>query len=351
MIYYVIYSNHVFSCSVPGQVAKLRCQMLARRQQAFRPETRINYMIQIRAYIAFCIHFKLDYQHPSPETLCLFVEFLALSFHSPGSVKNYLSGVRIFFKLQQQSPKSLDCFQLQLMLRAVDITMEHTPSPKLPLTEDMLQKMCELCDTLKPNGIVAKCAILLVFFGFLRQSNLGPSKAGLFDIKRHLCRGDVFITATTLAVIIKWTKTIQNHQNPQVIQLPSIPRSTLCPVTTFQQMCKQVPHHSHNSPLFVIRQNSHTSRRDTFRPMTSAWLADVFNELLIALGYARHSYSLHSLRRGGATAAFKAGADHALIKRHGTWRSDVFWQYISADASSNRAVPHRMASRIKQLFS
>ena len=40
-----------------------------------------------------------------------------------------------------------------------------------------------------------------------------------------------------------------------------------------------------------------------------------------------HLYSLHSLRRGGATASAHASVDCIHIKLHGMWRSDSFWDY------------------------
>ena len=52
-----------------------------------------------------------------------------------------------------------------------------------------------------------------------------------------------------------------------------------------------------------------------------------------ALGIDTSLFSIHSLRRGGPTAAYRAGIDQLNIKRHGMWASEAFWAYITAPSS------------------
>jgi hypothetical protein len=42
------------------------------------------------------------------------------------------------------------------------------------------------------------------------------------------------------------------------------------------------------------------------------------------------SYGMHSLRRGGVTAAWAAGIDMERLKAHGRWRSDAIRTYLQA---------------------
>ena len=44
--------------------------------------------------------------------------------------------------------------------------------------------------------------------------------------------------------------------------------------------------------------------------------------------YAICLFSLHSLCRGGTTAAYWQGLDQINIKHQVLWTSNVFWQYI-----------------------
>ena len=53
-------------------------------------------------------------------------------------------------------------------------------------------------------------------------------------------------------------------------------------------------------------------------------LVKAFSILLDSLHLDTGLYSLHSLRQGGATAAYQVGTDQIDIKRHSLWASDAF---------------------------
>ena len=59
-------------------------------------------------------------------------------------------------------------------------------------------------------------------------------------------------------------------------------------------------------------------------------LSQALAALVHDLGYNAGLFSLHSLCRGGAMAAYKQGLDQIDIKRQGLWTSDAFWQYITS---------------------
>jgi hypothetical protein len=53
------------------------------------------------------------------------------------------------------------------------------------------------------------------------------------------------------------------------------------------------------------------------------------------------------MRRGGASAAYHAGVNHARVKSHGTWSSDAFWQYVTSNTLSSE-VPSALAQDFLQ---
>ncbi len=57
---------------------------------------------------------------------------------------------------------ALDSFELDPMLRALDITMQHKPNRCLPLTEKMLYQIYQTCEGLGMVGL-----IIFGFFGFI----------------------------------------------------------------------------------------------------------------------------------------------------------------------------------------
>lgn len=313
--------------------------MLQRRGQAFRPGTSANHISQFRAYLTFCTKFGLSDINPTVETVCLYVEYLAQRFRSPKSVNNYISGVRLLHKYIGVECASLYSFELDLMLRALDITLIHVPNQRLPLTYRILLQLCHICTGLGTTGLVLKCAYLFGFFGLLRQSNLAPNHQRAFDYRRHTCRGDVMFHYPGLVIIQKWSKTAQTGGTPHLIPLPAIPGSPLCPVAAYTDMLQVVPTRHDNDPLLYT-----VGGHRQLLPLTTRCLRSSFTIMMDSLGYNASRYSLHSLRRGGATAAYLAGVNYTQIKRHGAWKSDAFWTYIAPTATVHADLPHKLAN-------
>ena len=68
--------------------------------------------------------------------------------------------------------------------------------------------------------------------------------------------------------------------------------------------------------------------------------------MLKGLGADPALYSLHSLQRGRATTAFRAGVSALDIKRHGNWASDAFWGYITAPVVASSPVALALAHSV-----
>ena len=72
-------------------------------------------------------------------------------------------------------------------------------------------------------------------------------------------------------------------------------------------------------------------------------LSQALAALVHDLGYNAGLFSLHSLCRGGAMAAYKQGLDQIDIKRQGLWTSDAFWQYITSSCSTTLPLTEGLA--------
>lgn len=308
-----------------------------RKQHAFRPGTVANHRSQFALYLSFCVHYNLPYVDPSPHTVCLYTEFLARSFSSPRAIRNYVSGIRLFHKLMSKDCAAVNSFEVSLILRALDLTMQHTPKQRLPIDSGILSAICSACNSLGALGVVCKVAFLFGYFGFLRQSNLAPKRAAEFQPKRHTCRGDILLHPPGIVIILKWSKTIQRGQAVPLIPLPRIPGSPLCPLQAYNDMLQLCPTVTPNTPLLQLPGHQR-------KTVTIKLLGQVFHAILDQLGYPAALYSLHSLRAGGATAAFNAGVEYTHIKRHGTWKSDCFWSYVSAQSVEQSPVAKALAA-------
>ena len=268
-----------------SDLALLKTASQKRIQQAFRPGTRINHLVQLKTFIAFCLHFNLDYIQPDISTLCLYIEFLANSLRSPASVRNYFSVIKLMHAALHKTCAALDSLEVSLMLRAIRITMTHVPRKKLPITKDMLLHLCSMCDASNSWGSTIKCALLFGYYGFLRRSNLVPNKKSSFDHVRHTCRGDILIRPPGLVLLLKWSKTLQDHSHIQLIPMPEIPKHPLCPVRAYRDMCAHVPTTSPNQPLLMLPNRS--GRPTT---LTASRLLAFFKALLMAGGYDANKY-------------------------------------------------------------
>ena len=310
-------------------------------RQAFRPGTLSNHQTQIRTYLRFCIRYGLKDLEPTAHTLALYIEHLAQKFKSPQSVKNYLSAVTLIHKHLGLQCSATQSYQVTLMLRAISATMRHVPHPKSPISLPILFQLCQLCQPLGLWGLVLQCAILFSFFAFLRQSNLAPKDSTHFNSTRHPTRGDVHRSPVGLALAVKWTKTLQSSMSPVYIPLPSIPGSPLCPVRAYNAMVTRVPTPSPQAPLFLM-----PSQSGRLTVVSISQLRSSFNHLISQLHLPPKNFSLHSLRRGGATLAFQSGVPLDLIKSHGTWTSDSVWSYIKPPPHAS-ALPQALVRAVR----
>ena len=80
--------------------------------------------------------------------------------------------------------------------------------------------------------------------------------------------------------------------------------------------------------------------------MSSLDINRVFKASVTAAGLDPKSYSLHSLRRGGATLAFQCGVSSLLIQRHGDWTSDAYLDYITLPLTERFSLSRALASKI-----
>lgn len=106
-----LYLLHLLFIVLPDQeLEELWRATKQRQRQAFRPGTVANHKSQFQLYVSFCLHFGLQDIKPTVPTICMYCEFLARSFSSPKTIRNYISGVRLMHKYVHASADSLHSF-------------------------------------------------------------------------------------------------------------------------------------------------------------------------------------------------------------------------------------------------
>jgi hypothetical protein len=273
-------------------------------------------------------------------TLCYYITYLSQQFASSSSVRNYVSGVSFFHKCLGKTFTALQQFPVVCLLRAIQVTMRRKPNQKWPITPSLLTKLVALTNTLGAVGPPLKVALLFAFFGMFRVSNIAPVSPFTLDKSRDMCRGDVVFKPPGLVVALKWSKTLQTLGATPLVPLPSMPGHPLDPRQAFLDLLRQAPTVSRDQPLLMF------VRQGVSNVMTSPLLNKLLSDLIQRLGLDHNNYSFHSLRRGGATAAFHGGVKISEVKRHGVWASDSFWQYVTQPAIAKSSVAKALAKAV-----
>ena len=75
-------------------------------------------------------------------------------------------------------------------------------------------------------------------------------------------------------------------------------------------------------------------------------IRDVVKQVAVAAGENPEDFGAHSLRIGGATALFAAGADPIHIKTMGRWSSDCWRLYVRACFEQTMQWTRRLGSQL-----
>ena len=159
------------------------------------------------------LRINTDYKRPSPAHICWYIEYLAQEGRKAPTIKNHISHLRTFFMLAGLDLSALHSHIVTNALHALSINLRHIPNLKLGANPTTLRAALGYCGDLAYPEHVA-FAILAMFHGFFRQSNMVPQRARGFDPTRHFTRDDFVYTNKGLSVTLKWSKTLQSSGCP-----------------------------------------------------------------------------------------------------------------------------------------
>ena len=207
------------------------------------------------------------------------------------------------------------------------MNIRRPQADKLPVTPEVLRAVLGRIEK-GPDRLPLTLGILIMFVGFLRQSSVAPGSVASFDKTRHLTREDVFNSSRGLVIRLKWSKTIQRSADQKTILLPQTNDPRLCPVRAFNAYIAARPTAAPSAPLLTFRDGN---------PITTRYISRRWIAALKEAGLSTTAYSLHSLRKGGASFAYNHGkADLNDVMAQGTWKSDAVRTYIKPqDAAPN----------------
>lgn len=296
---------------------ELRRDMFLTRISAFAHGTLVNFKTQWRAYLLFCNYFHFKAFDINAEILCIYSEFLARSFKSVQSIRNYLNGVKVLYLLLGFPVDIFSTYELKLTLTGLNRKLQHLLKQAFPITLEILDKFRSYLDFDDPLDATFWCLFLFALYLLSRKSNLVPVSAKTFDKTKQLCRGDATVYSSLLVVKFRWTKTIQFGNRILKIPLLAYPSSTFCPVQAYKRMCYLNPCNSNDAAFSYIKNEKSI-------PITYTQFQKKLRDLIYKIGLNPKLFSSHSFRRGGATLAFKAGVSPNSIQLMGDWKSDCY---------------------------
>ena len=253
--------------------------------------------------------------------LLSFIEYLHENNISSAQLQNYLAAIRAMHIAHGLETAPFKDERLHLFLKATRIHRPFKPKVLAHLDLSLLEKIIKLCDHMQFPQLF-KPLHLLMFFSFLKMSNILPQSINQFDFTRHLARADVIFGITGAVLLIKWSKTIQNRRDFVTISLPDLAGSHMCPVSALKAMFQFFPG-SNNSPVFVIPKSK------GLVPLTDSVVRKHLKDVSGFLGLIP-SLTFHDFRRGGAAWAFQNGVPLEHIMKHAIWKSNAIWTYLSS---------------------
>lgn len=288
---------------------------------ALRPGTRANHASILRTYIDFTCAHGLAYARPTVSSICAFIHYLTIKYDKSSTILNSISSLSSVLRRMGVDVTPFSSINVQDFVVSIKTNIRHVPFKRPPVLFTMLPSILAAARA-QNNGLPVAFAILIMYYTFFRQSNLCPRNKSGFDPSRHLVRADVLWRPEGLVLAVKWAKTRQTFTASSV-GAPAMPRREMCPLVAYRDMIAYSPTIHQNQPLIAFCNGS---------PMPLTYLRKAWAHALATIGADSHLYTLHSLRRGGATDVHSTGtASLQEIKDHGDWRSDAVHHYLPND--------------------
>ena len=310
------------------------------KSKAFSPGTYTNFKSQWNTYIGFCNYYGLVSIPSTYENMSRYIVFLCNSLKSYQSLKNYVHGVRVLHRFHDLSCDCFASYEVKLVLQFARKKLGIATQVKLPISPDILSTLRRHMDLQIPEMAALWSAFLIVFFAFLRKSNLVPNSSVAFDPDMHLSRRSIFRTDFGLLINIAKSKTVQCKERLIQIPITAMLGSILDPVGAFEHLCTLVPAPP-SAPAFCF-----PSVDAGLSTLTHASLTTGLRRVLRAAGFDPSRFAGHSFCRGGCTWAFTANVPSELLKAHGDWHSSAYLSYLHFPLSQRLLVTQSMAQAL-----
>ena len=299
----------------------------------------------VRAFAAFCV----DEMHTTPARpmdvsaplwaklqeellamrfICSLVEVRGITVRSAA---NYWSAVQ-GHHLREHGVKiggGLKFERLPQMLKGLRrVFGDPERAVRRGIAPQALRKAMDAClDPNDPRDANVRAALAVAFQGLLRSSEfaLDPGKA--WNYKLHVSRADIVeLLEERMTLMIAPCKSREHLSGKTCALVIGGGGEFIDAVAEVRNMLRVDPvrdgHDPHRVPLFRVA--------GTLEPLRTDGVRSTIKNLMRSIGENAEQFGTHSLRIGGATALFAAGADETVIRTMGRWSSDIHQLYVRA---------------------
>ena len=311
---------------------------------AFAPSTASNFKTQVHQFIDFYDKHNLPVFPPVPMNVARYLTCCASKNLVYGTIQNKLSAVSKFYRLCEHTLDiSHPC--LDLLMRACKRELSSASKPKAPIEPGHIILIRTFCDQSNLTNRLFFVALTTQFFTCFRKSNLLPPSLNTFSSFKHLTRGDIKLCGSNIIFTVPWSKTLQAKNDVVTVSIAAAPPgSVLDPVQILTQFLFDFPLPNPKLPAFSLFDGH------KLLVLTQQVYITLLKQHLAVLGLSPDAFSSHSVRRGGTTLLWEAGASSQSIKMHGGWRSNCYQRYIDPNFSDRLQPTQLMVSHINKLF-
>lgn len=191
-----------------------------------------------------------------------------------------------------------------------------------------LQVAMDAC--LDPNDVEhanIRAALALALQGLLRGAEF--TVEGALDGRRDMTRADIAsLTSERLVVMMCPCKNMRHLSGKTVPLIIGAGGEFVDAVREMTNLLRVDPVPAAEAAVTPLFRTGRTA--GDRKPLRVADVRGWVQSLMVTLGENPEHFGAHSLRIGGATALFAAGADPTIIRTMGRWSSDIYRLYVRA---------------------
>jgi integrase len=285
---------------------------------AVPPETRRAYAGDWKRFTAWCLAQGRVALPANIVTVTEYTRFLIEAGRAPSTIDRALAAIAVAHDAADlPKPNTKGARQLMRGHKRQRAEQGTTVRKASAVTVDRLRAMALACDPGTGQGLRDRAVVVLGFALASRRSEL--ARLDLTDIAE---------VETGLDVTIRTSKTDKESAG-RTVALPygEQEHPETCPVRTLRAWREWLAEQGHtHGPLFRridrygVLGRAPSGRGSADGRLTGQGIAIIVNRVAAAAGLdPALMWTGHSLRRGFATEAYRAGADPLRIARHGGW--------------------------------